>query len=57
MTTLHILRSEPDALTRALIDGLSAKGENNEIALYGESVDYRLLLESVMRSDRVICWW
>jgi hypothetical protein len=57
MTTLHILRSEPDALTRALIDGLNAKGENDEIDLYGESVDYRSLVESVMHSERVICWW
>ena len=43
MKVLHILRSEPDALTRRLIAGMANGGEGREIALYRGRVDTRTL--------------
>ncbi len=57
MKVLHILRSEPDALTRKLMAGLSNGGEGREVALYGGKVDYARLVDDIFRSDKVICWW
>lgn len=57
MTFLHILRSEPDEVSRSLIQGLAGAGTNRTVSLYGESVDYDQLVRDIFQSDRVICWW
>ncbi len=57
MKVLHILRSEPDAVTRKLIDGLSRSSQGREVALYDGKVDYNRLVDDIFQSDRIICWW
>jgi hypothetical protein len=57
MKVLHILRSEPDALTRKLIAGMANGGEGKEVALYRGRVDYGRLVEDIFASEKVICWW
>jgi hypothetical protein len=57
MKVLHILRSEPDALTRKLIAGMANGGQGKEIALYRGGVDYARLVDDIFASDKVICWW
>ncbi len=57
MKVLHILRSEPDPLTRRLIAGMRNGAEGSEVALYGGKVDYARLVNDIFASDRVICWW
>jgi hypothetical protein len=57
MKILHILRSEPDALSRRLIDGISRAGGASEVSLYGGRVDYDRLVRDIFESDRVVCWW
>ncbi len=57
MTYLHILRSEPDDVSRLLIRGLSGEGKGKEIPLYDGPVDYARLVEDIFSHDRVICWW
>ena len=57
MTYLHILRSEPDDVSRQLIQGLSNGGEGSEVHLYDGPVDYARLVQDIFSHDRVICWW
>ena len=56
MTTLHILRSEPDEQVRELIRALGAD-EAREFALYEETVDYDALITELFRHHRVVSWW
>jgi hypothetical protein len=57
MKTLHILRSDPDDVSRVLIQGLSKDGGAKEVHLYDGPVDYARLVDEIFASDRVICWW
>ncbi len=57
MKVLHILRAEPDGLTRRLIDGMKNGAEAREVALYRGPVDYTRLVDDIFASDKVICWW
>ncbi len=56
MSTLHILRSEPDDQVRELIQEVTP-GEVRTAALYGEPVDYDTLLQEIFNHDHVISWW
>ncbi|MDJ0781409.1 MAG: hypothetical protein QNJ22_05525 [Desulfosarcinaceae bacterium] len=60
-TTLHILRDEPDEITAALIQRLSADGSATVVALYPDGinpcpVDWQRLVRDIFNHDRVICW-
>jgi hypothetical protein len=57
MKLLHILRSEPDALVRLLIQKMAPGVESREVAVHRDPVDYDRLVQLVFQSDRVICWW
>ncbi len=54
MKFLHILRSEPDAITTQLIAQLPG---GTVIALYKGAVDYDRLVAEIFAADRVVCWW
>jgi len=56
MTTLHILRSEPDDQVRELIRATTT-GRCCRIDLYGEAIDYDRLVDDLFSHDRVISWW
>ena len=56
METLHILRSEPDATTRELLEHVA--GPNPEaVKLYAGDVDWDQLLDDIFAADKVISWW
>ncbi len=57
MKILHILRSEPDPISRRLIDQMKNGNGSSEVALYRGGVDYDRLLADIFGSDKVICWW
>jgi hypothetical protein len=57
MKILHVLRSEPVALVRQLVDRLSRGESSTEVPLYRGPVDYDRLVAEIFRSDMVICWW
>ena len=57
MEILHILRSEPDALVRRLVDALSRGKRAKEVPLYDGRVDYDRLVADIFAADKVICWW
>jgi hypothetical protein len=57
MKILHILRSEPDEMTRNLIQKSFEEAQNIEIPVYKENVDYKFLVQEIFSSDKVISWW
>jgi hypothetical protein len=57
MSILHIIRSEPDEMTRGFIDATSQGQESAEVPLYQGEVNYHQLLDDIFKSDQVICWW
>lgn len=57
MRVLHILRSEPTELVRALIRGSFAGFEVEQVRLDEGDVDYDKLVQSIFASERVVCWW
>ncbi len=57
MKVLHVLRSEPDEITRGLIEGMSRVGDSKQVALYEGPVDYARLVQDIFQSEKVICWW
>jgi hypothetical protein len=57
MKVLHILRSEPDEMTRNLILQTFEDAQNIEIPLYQENVNFDELVANIFSSDKVISWW
>ncbi len=57
MKILHILRSEPDEMTRNFISQSFKDAQNIEIPMYQDSVDYDKLVADIFSSDKVISWW
>jgi hypothetical protein len=57
MKTLHILKTEPDNNTRALIDSISQGEESAIFRMYDENVDYEKLIELIFEYDKTVSWW
>ena len=56
MTTLHILRNEPDEQVRELVRAITP-GEIKLVVLYDEVVDYDQLISAMFTHDRIVSWW
>ncbi len=57
MDLLHILRSEPDALVRRLIDAMSRGRIAREVPMWRGAPDYDQLVKDIFDARKVICWW
>ena len=59
MKTLHILKTEPDDNTKALMSALGeSQGEETTVfRLYEEQADYERLIDLVFEHDKIISWW
>ncbi len=57
MKLLHVLKSEPDEITKKLMDGLSEGHEVRQFEMHKSDVDYDQLVELVFDHEKVICWW
>jgi hypothetical protein len=58
MKTLHILKSEPDDSTNALISALGTPhGQASTVIRLDDSTDYEELIDIIFEHDRVITWW
>ncbi len=57
MKWLHILRSEPDAVTQRLVVELSNGDECESVALFDDAIDYDELVLKIFDADRMISWW
>ncbi|WP_153304077.1 hypothetical protein [Desulfonatronovibrio hydrogenovorans] len=57
MTTLHILKSEPDQFVRDLIKTACKDRKCKQVALFKKDTDWELVLNEIFAADKVICWW
>ena len=57
MKILHILRSEPDEMTRNLIQQSFKDAQNTEVLLFKENVNYEELVTDIFSCNKVISWW
>ena len=57
MKILHILKTEPDGDTRALLDITSEGQEAAVFDLYDGQSDYETLVDLIFEHDKVISWW
>lgn len=56
MSTLHILRSEPDEQVRELIRAVTGS-DDGQVALHRGDIDYDGLVDALFSHDRIISWW
>ena len=57
MSTLHILRSEPDETVEKLTTAMSMENAALVVMLYEAPVDWPALVDEIFENDKVICWW
>jgi len=58
MKTLHILKTEPDDDTMALVSALSMPNDQEStVVRLDDSTDYEELIDLIFEHDRVISWW
>ena len=57
MKILHILRSEPDEMTRNLIQQSFEEAQNIEVPMHQKELNYDELVEEIFHSDKVVSWW
>ena len=57
MKILHVLKTEPDAVIKKLMDSLSEDKKARQFKMYQGDVDYDKLVKLVFENDKVICWW
>lgn len=57
MNVLHIQRSAPDEMTRALIEKTHAESGTTIVSLFEGDIDYAQLVKNIFKADKVISWW
>lgn len=57
MKILHVFKTEPDEVTKTLVEVISKGEDSTTFELYKEDVDYGKLLDLVFEHDKVISWW
>ena len=57
MKVLHILRSAPDEITKALIEKIDVKSQSSMVPFFEEEIDYTQLISKIFEADKVISWW
>jgi hypothetical protein len=56
MKILHILKKEPDASTKKIIELQASGNQITTIELYKGAIPYDKLVADVFANDRVFCW-
>lgn len=57
MKILHVYRSEPDAVTKKLVEIVSRDREADSFNLNVDNPDYGQLVDKIMAADKTISWW
>ncbi len=57
MKILNVYRSEPDDVTKKLIEIVTRDRESDEFYLNVEKPDYDQLIEKIFAADQTISWW
>jgi hypothetical protein len=56
MKILHIIKTQPDASTKKIIETLKSGNDVKTIELYKSGVSYDKLVADVFAYDKVFCW-
>lgn len=57
MATLHMLRSERDTATKALMRALPEDQTDKIVELYADDIDWESVIDDIFSYDNIICWW
>ncbi len=57
MKILNIYRSEPDEVTKKLVEIVTRDRESDSFDLNVDNPDYDVLVEKIYEADQVISWW
>ena len=57
MNTLHILKSEPDELTRYIVEADCRDNNCQTVETFKPGTDWEKIVEQIFEADKVICWW
>ncbi len=58
MKILHILKTEPDDVTRELISALSRPHvQASSVIRLDDTTDYEELIDLIFEHEKVITWW
>lgn len=57
MKVLQILRSEPDEITKTLIEKTFDESQSMTVSLFEGEIDYDQLIRKIFEADKVISWW
>jgi len=57
MKILNVYRSEPDDVTKKLIEIVTRDRESDEFYLNVVKPDYDQLIEKIFAADQTISWW
>ena len=57
MEILHLLRSLPNETVEKLMVNITNGDRSRVVELFKDDIDWDLLVDDIMSSDKVICWW
>ena len=57
MKILNVYRSEPDEVTKKLVEIVTRERESDTFDLSIDSPDYDQLVDKIFAADQTICWW
>lgn len=57
MEILHLLRSQPNETVEKLMVNITNGDRSHMVALFKEDINWDMLVDDIMSSDKVICWW
>jgi hypothetical protein len=57
MKILNVYRSEPDEVTKKLVEIITRDREEDTFDLSVDSPDYETLVDKIFDADQTICWW
>ena len=57
MKILNVYRSEPDEVTKKLVEIVTRDRETDTFDLNVANPDYNQLVDKIFAADKTICWW
>lgn len=57
MEILYLLRSRPNETVEKLMANLTNGDRARIVELFEEDVDWEMLVDDIMSSDKVVSWW
>ena len=57
MEILHLLRSQPNDTVGNLMVNITNGDRSRVVELFEEDINWAMLVDDIMSSDKVICWW